>query len=154
YLDFNEEEIARSNEDNERTADQMVRGLLLLGICWPVAGLLAGYGIARIVSRSILRLSVPVRDAAGKLNEIAGRITLSARWSLEDLEAVLHTIAEQIGAVIGRLQQSQREVLRAEQLAALGQLAAGVAHELRNPLTSMKLLVQAAAEHEHEAVLH
>src|SRR5262249_27892003 len=37
YLDFNEEEIARSNEDNERTADQMVRGLLLLGICWPVA---------------------------------------------------------------------------------------------------------------------
>jgi signal transduction histidine kinase len=145
YLDYNEEEIARSSEDNQDMAGDVVFGLVLLGICGPVSGLAAGFGIARGFRRSIVRLSVPVCDAAGKLNEIVGPITLSANWGLEDLEGVLRKIADQIGAVIKRLQLSQREALRAEQLAAVGQLAAGMAHELRNPLMAMKVLVQSAA---------
>jgi signal transduction histidine kinase len=80
------------------------------------------------------------------LNEIVGPITLSARWELEELEGVLRTIAERIGAVIERLQQSERDARRAEHLAAVGQMAAGIAHEMRNPLMPMKILVQAAAE--------
>jgi two-component system, NtrC family, sensor histidine kinase HydH len=149
YLDINEEEIAASNAANERVADRMVLGLLLLGVCGPVSGLLAGFGISRAVSHSIVRLSVPIRDAAGKLNEIVGPITLSARWGLDELEGVLRTIVERIGAVIERLQQSEREARRAEHLAAVGQMAAGIAHELRNPLMPMKILVQAAAERVH-----
>jgi two-component system sensor histidine kinase HydH len=146
YLDINEEEITESNADNERAANRLVVGLLLLGVCGPVSGLLAGYGISRAVSRSIVRLSVPIRDAAGKLNEIVGPITLAARWGLEELEGVLRIIAERIGAVIARLQQREREAREAEHLAAVGQMAAGIAHELRNPLMPMKILVQAAAE--------
>ena len=107
YLDINEIEIAASNAGNERVADRTALGLLLLGVCGPVSGLLAGYGISRAISRSIVRLSVPIRDAAGKLNEIVGPITLAARWSLDDLEGVLRTIVERIGAVIDRLQQTR-----------------------------------------------
>jgi two-component system, NtrC family, sensor histidine kinase HydH len=153
YLDDSEQEIAGSNKANQETADRMVLGLLLLGLCGPASGLLAGYGISRRVSRSIVRLSVPIRDAAGKLNEIVGPITLSARWDLEDLEVALRKIADRIGAVIQRLEQSQRDALRSEQLAAVGQMAAGMAHELRNPLMSIKVLTQAAAERSQPAVL-
>jgi signal transduction histidine kinase len=153
YLDFNEEGIARSSADNQRMADQMVLALLLLGTCGPAAGLLAGYGIARGVSRSLVRLSVPISAAAGKLNEIVGPVTISTGAGLDEMERILKKMAEQIGAVVERLEQSQREVLRSEQLAAVGQMAAGMAHELRNPLMSMKLLVQAAAVRRHSAGL-
>lgn len=146
YLKANEEDIEGSNAVNQRMAGWVALGLLLLGICGPVSGLVAGFGIARGYSRSIVRLSLPIRDAAGKLNEIVGPITFSSQPGLEEIEIVLHKIAHQIGTVLERLETSRREALRAEQLAAVGQMAAGIAHELRNPLMAMKILVQAAAE--------
>jgi two-component system, NtrC family, sensor histidine kinase HydH len=142
YLDSNEDEITVRNEEYKLVTYRIVFGLVLLGIC----GAASGFGISWAISRSIVRLSVPIRDAAGKLNEIVGPITLSTRWGLDELEGVLRTIAERIGAVIDRLQQSEREARRAEHLAAVGQLAAGIAHELRNPLMPIKILVQSAAD--------
>ena len=138
------EMVASVNRD-QLLADRMGIGLLVLGACGAVAGLVAGFGIARSVHRSIVQLSVPVHDAAGRLNEVVGPISLSAE-TLGDLESTMQLLAERISTVVDRLQQSQAAVRRAEQLASLGQLAAGIAHELRNPLTSMKIIVQTAAD--------
>jgi two-component system, NtrC family, sensor histidine kinase HydH len=146
YLNLNEDDIVRSNSKNRELAQQAVLSLLLLGICGPLSGLVAGFGIARGYSRSIVRLSLPIQDAAGKLNEIVGPIIFSSQAGLDEIEIVLHKIVDQIGAVVKRLDESQREALRAEQLASVGQMAAGIAHELRNPLMAMKILVQAAAD--------
>jgi signal transduction histidine kinase len=144
YLDLNEVEAEQANADNALLAQRLVFGLLLLGICGSGAGMVAGFGIARGVSRSLVQLSVPIRAAADHLDDVVGPVTFAASWDLRGLEDILQQIAERIGAVVERLRRSEREVLRAEQLAAVGQMAAGMAHELRNPLTSMKILVQAA----------
>ena len=125
-------------------ADRMGIGLFVLGMCGAVAGLVAGFGFARSVHRSIVQFSVPVHDAAGKLNEVIGPIKVSAE-TLGDLETTMQLVANRVGTVVQRLQESEAVSRRAEQLASLGQLAAGIAHELRNPLTSMKIIVQTAA---------
>jgi DNA-binding NtrC family response regulator len=83
-----------------------------------------------------------------QLRQFRWKITRTRRKALinYEMESVLRLIADRIGAIIDRLRKSEREVLRAEQLAAVGQMAAGIAHELQNPLTSMKILVQAVLE--------
>lgn len=153
YLKINATLMTQSSEGSEVMANRMVIALLLLGTTGPVAGLLAGFGIARGVSRSIVQLSVPIRDTAGKLTEVVGPITASAGAGFEDLESQLRKLADHVGTVVERLQQREREVLRSEQLAAVGQLAAGVAHELRNPLMSIALLGETAAKQGENACL-
>lgn len=48
---------------------------------------------------------------------------------------------------IDLVEQSEREAARSEQLAGVGQIAAGLAHELHNPLMTMQVLTQGATEH-------
>lgn len=144
YLDFNEDVITQSSERNQTLTSRLVPTLSLLGICGAIAGVLMGFVIARGVRQRVVECNVPIRDVAGKLNEVLGPLTVTGALDLDDLEPTLRQIADRVQHVVHRLQDSERETLRSEQLAAVGQLAAGMAHELRNPLTSMKVLVQSS----------
>ena len=63
------------------------------------------------------------------------------------MEVIATTLHEDDGAFLGRvilfrdmteMRRLKQEVIRSQRLASLGSLAAGVAHEIRNPLSSIK----------------
>jgi signal transduction histidine kinase len=142
----NAREIRQSEADHQQTVRRVLVGLILVGGVGALAGLALGYGVARGLRRSIYQLSVRIRDAADKLGQDLPTVVLTEDGDLQHLHQQMQGVVREIEQVVERLQQREREVLRAEQLAAVGQLAAGVAHELRNPLTSVKLLVQTNRE--------
>jgi two-component system sensor histidine kinase HydH len=143
-IDLNTQVVERTTEAGRVTAQNVRIGFLLLGITGSVAGLLIGLFIARAVSRSIVRLDVSVRSVAGKLNEVIGPVQISHFADFSGLETSIRNVGEEITQVVARLQQKEIDLLRSEQLATVGQLAAGMAHELRNPLMPVKVLVQSA----------
>jgi signal transduction histidine kinase len=81
---------------------------------------------------------------AQQLDQDVASLKLMPEGDLHHLDHQLQHVLERVSEVVQRLQRQQNEMLRAQQLAAVGQLAASVAHEVRNPLTSIKMLVEAA----------
>ena len=65
---------------------------------------------------------------------------------LENLADELQGKNGQLETVLGDLQTAQDQIVMREKLAALGELTAGVAHEIRNPLNFVKNFSEASVE--------
>lgn len=85
------------------------------------------------------------------------RIRLAGHDELAELAAVLNSMTDrflEIRENLNRMvQERTREVVRSEQLASVGFLAAGVAHEINNPLASIAWSAEALESRLHE-ILH
>jgi len=64
----------------------------------------------------------------------------------ERLESTHVALQREVGRLRGELAEANAQLRRSRSLAALGQMAAGIAHEIRNPLGSIQLYVQMLSE--------
>jgi signal transduction histidine kinase len=63
----------------------------------------------------------------------------------QELKTFSQQMEEKIQKTTADLNKTEAQLIRSEKLAALGQLAAGIAHEIRNPLTSINILIHSLA---------
>jgi signal transduction histidine kinase len=164
---------ARSSADvaTQASAQAILTGrtLLLAISALSVVGalLIAWLFVGRMLLRRIQMLSDwMLRMAAGDLEskvEMEGRdevadmaraLEIFRRNSLEaqrlnlveQLAEELQGKNEELERVLGDLERAQDQIVMREKLAALGELTAGVAHEIRNPLNFVKNFSEASEE--------
>ena len=145
YLSADELLLEQNRQRVALQSDRLAKLLLFLGLFGSIASLITGYGIARAIHRSLLQVRIPMQDVAGKLREVVGDVIVSTNLDLDDVGPTLEQLSQDVAEVVQQLHDRHREMVRADQLAGIGQLAAGLAHEIRNPLMAMKMIVQTAA---------
>ncbi|RMD66827.1 MAG: hypothetical protein D6824_00070 [Planctomycetota bacterium] len=92
----------------------------------------------------------PPAQAAPALSRLTPAELADLIASFNDVTAKLQRTHETLRAQVASLQQELRsaneQLRRSRALAALGEMAAGIAHEIRNPLGSIQLYAQALEE--------
>jgi signal transduction histidine kinase len=115
-----------------------IAGFVLLGL---LAGSLASVFLARHMARPIQAIMQGV--AAVGRGDFGHRIEVTSQDELGQLS----TAFNEMSAQLARVRELEERLRRADRLAALGTMAAGIAHDIRNPLTSILIFSQLMSLH-------
>ena len=96
--------------------------------------------VIRIISRPLRRLTEAAVAVAG--GDYGAQASLRSNDEVGLLASSFNEMSRKMAADIEQLRQLNEQLIRTEKLAATGTLAAGVAHEVNNPLASISSLIQ------------
>jgi signal transduction histidine kinase len=124
--------------------------LLRAGVLQTLALVLLVMGSALVISvlvvRPVARLAQAVRRTAD--GDLDSRVPVERDDELGRLAQDFNAMAERLRAARREIERSHHENMeRAERMASLGELAASLAHEVRNPLSGLSGAVQVLGEH-------
>jgi signal transduction histidine kinase len=112
------------------------RGVLLL-----LAVAFTGFAIAALLTRQVTRPVLELAEASRAFAEgdLDRRVAVRGPGEIRQLGRAFNTMASKV-------QRTTDALAKQEALAAVGEFAAGLAHELRNPLTAIRLDLQRVEE--------
>jgi two-component system NtrC family sensor kinase len=147
-------DIVYSLDDIDRTMRTNALTIAIFSLCFVVvASVMVAFFVHRLIQVPLndlengarrlasgnLEQTIPVRsdDEFGQLSGSFNAMTKALRNSRTELREWGRTLEEKVERRTQELRVAQAEAVRGEKLASVGLLAAGIAHELNNPLTGI-----------------
>jgi two-component system NtrC family sensor kinase len=92
------------------------------------------------------RLRMKADDEIGHLGNSFNRMTEELHKATEKYRTLMSTLEDKVKEKTAELRQTQDQLVQSEKLTSLGRFAAGIAHEVNNPLTSILINSHLVAE--------
>lgn len=127
-------------ERDSITVNYVVYGMAFSSI---IVGLGLGFLLSSRITHPIYNLVLRIQGATNEEKNIVELVNTDELTELEHLDASVQKLISKVRTANEELQKSEKMLIRSEKYTALGHLAAGVAHEIRNPLTAIKMLMNA-----------
>ncbi len=133
----------------EMQAEVKRTSMLLLGI--GVLGLLIGIIGAAWITRKI---TTPLQKLVEGTKHISRgdfslQIDIDSQDEIGNLAQSFNEMSRQLLLLQKRMEDANKRLIQVEKLASIGHISTGIAHEIRNPLTSVKLNIQKLSEKEN-----
>jgi len=127
-----------------READEEIQATRLRLILIGGLGLLGGIIGSLLLARSITRPLKKLIDGTVRISkgDFAHNIDVSTRDEIGTLAESFNDMSQQLLLTKQGMETANKRLVQAEKLASIGRISASIAHEIRNPLTAVKLNIQ------------
>ncbi len=126
------------------TLENVKNKLFLFVTAVTLVGILFGLYMARKVLQPILILSKGVsRVGAG---EVGVEVPVVGHGEIKELSLSFNLMSVKLKELIDKIKSAQEHMVKTEKLYAVGEFSAGIAHEIKNPLTPIMMLMRRVKE--------
>jgi len=126
--------IAQDNEEQKKELQEFMSRLFIVYMLMFVIAIAIAYFLSSYITRSIQTISEKIKET--RLNKRNEKITLNSASS------EINSLVESYNNMIDQLEDSAVKLAQSEREQAWREMAKQVAHEIKNPLTPMRLTVQ------------